>query len=238
MQNPLKLLYPDQCVACGALVDGEVGLCAACWADTGFLDGLTCDACALPLIGRPDGARPLCDACLAEPPPWDRGRAVFSYGAAGRRIVLALKHGDRLDLARPAARWMATRGRTLFQADTALVPVPIHWTRLLKRRFNQSAVLAREIARLAGLDYRPQALVRARRSRPQEHMTRAERLANQNGSIAVDPAGFRGLRGRPVVLIDDVITSGATLGEASRVLHAAGAGDVSVLALARVVKDS
>lgn len=237
MQNPLKILYPDQCVACGGLVDGSGGLCAPCWAATPFLDGLLCDACGVPLLGEAVGVRPLCDDCMAEHPPWVQGRAVMAYRDTARRMVLGLKHSDRLDLVRPAAGWMAARGAVLNAEGVVLVPVPLHWTRLLMRRFNQAALLAREVARIWGRDAVPDALIRTRRTRPQERMTKAERLENQRGAIRVNPAQVPKVSGRPVVLVDDVMTSGATLSVAARALAEAGSGEVRVLTLARVVKE-
>ena len=237
MQNPLKVLYPDQCVACGGLVEGMGGLCATCWAGTPFVDGLVCDACGLPLLGEAAGERPLCDDCLAEHPPWAQGRSAMSYRGTGRRMVLGLKHSDRLDLVRPMAGWMAARGAVLRSDDTVLIPVPLHWTRLLTRRFNQAALLAREVGRIWGCDAVPDALVRTRRTRPQERMTRAERLANQKDAIRLNPARTERIRNRPVILIDDVMTSGATLTAAANALKEAGVQRVRTLTLARVVKE-
>lgn len=238
MQNPLKALYPDQCAACGALVEGSAGLCAPCWAGTPFLSGLTCDACGVPLLGEAGGARPLCDDCLAAHPPWSRGRTVLAYDGNARRIVLSVKHGDRLDLVRPVASWMASRAADLLSDDSVLVPVPLHWTRLLSRRFNQAALLAREIGRLRDVEAIPDGLVRTRRTRPQERMTKPERQANQAGAIRANPSRASRISGRSVILVDDVMTSGATLAEAARAVHAAGARGVSVVTLARVVKEA
>ena len=237
MQNPLKLIYPDRCVACGELVDDAQSLCAACWASTPFLSGLCCDTCGVPLLGEDDGEGAHCDACLAAPPPWDRGRAALAYRDTGRRLVLALKHGDRLDLVAPLGRWMAARAEGLVGPGVALVPVPLHWTRLLRRRYNQSALLAQEVARRTGGDYLPDALIRSRRTPPQEKMTRDERRANMADAIRPHPTRGAALAGRRVVLVDDVLTSGATLGAAARAARAAGAASVSVLVLARVVRD-
>ncbi|MEM0949239.1 MAG: ComF family protein [Pseudomonadota bacterium] len=238
MQNPLKILYPDQCVACGGLVDGAGALCTTCWAETPFIDGLVCDSCGVPLLGDAAGARPLCDDCIAEPRAWVQGRAVMAYRDAGRRMVLGLKHADRLDLVRPMASWMAARGGVLNAKNALVVPVPMHWSRLLARRFNQSALLAREVAREWGQTAVPDALIRTRRTRPQERMTKAERHNNQAGAIRVNPARGAQLFDRSVVLVDDVMTSGATLTEATQALNEAGARTVRVLVLARVVKDT
>lgn len=236
MQNALKLLYPDQCVGCGELVGAPNGLCGPCWLKTPFIEGLVCDACGVPLLGEAAGARALCDACLVTHPPWARGRAALDYREGARRLVLGLKHGDRMDLIRPAAGWMAERGLPLLTEGTCLVPVPLHWTRLFLRRFNQAAALAGALARIWDVEVLPDALLRTRRTRAQERMTVEERRANMAGALAMNARRTGAIRGRPVLLVDDVMTSGATLGEASRVLYRAGASEVSVLALARVVK--
>ncbi len=237
MQNPLRILYPNQCIACGILVEEAHGLCGACWTETPFIAGLACDGCGVPMIGENDGVRPLCDTCMADPPPWDHGIAVLSYRDTARRVVLQLKHGDRLDLVRPAAKWMAARAAAMIDDKTCLAPVPLHWTRLVSRRFNQSASLAREISRLTGGRYCPDALVRTRRTKAQEHMTREERQRNLEGAIRSHPARGMQLDGQSVMIVDDVMTSGATLRACAQAATEAGAQSVSVLVLARVVKN-
>lgn len=157
-----QLIFPDQCPLCRTLLAEEGGLCGACWRDTPFLLGLVCDLCGTALIGPEDGTPVHCDACRALARPWARGRAVMSYAGNGRRLVLALKHGDRLDLAPSFARWMVARAAPLLTPDTVLVPVPVHWRRLLARRYNQAAVLSRLMARQTGCAHAPDALCRVR----------------------------------------------------------------------------
>ena len=237
MGNPLKLLYPDQCVSCGALVEGGQGLCGACWAATPFIDGLVCDSCGVPLLGEETGHRAHCDDCLTERPPWGRGRAALLYRDNARRLVLALKHGDRLDLVRPASGWMAARGAPIRGEGDLLVPVPLHRTRLFTRRFNQAAALAHEVGRRWGMPHLPDALVRIRRTRPQDRITHAERHANQTGAITVTARHRDRLSGVRVILVDDVMTSGATLRAAAAALSSAGAVPAAVLTLSRVAKE-
>lgn len=241
LQSALRLIYPPRCIACGALVEGEFGLCGRCWGEAGFLSGLCCDACGVPLPGDAGGAagRVLhCDACLAQPRPWSRGRAALVYGGTARRLVLALKHGDRTDLARPLGHWLARAARPLVTPRTLLVPVPLHWRRLLGRRFNQSALLARAAARELGVEVCPDLLIRRRATRPLEGMTRAERQATLADALAPHPRRTARARGRPVLLIDDVMTSGATLAAAAAAALAAGAPRVDVAVLARVARDA
>ncbi len=168
--------------------------------------------------------------------PWTRGRAVFAYRDAGRRIVLAMKHGDRTDLVAPAAEWMAQAGAKLFHRRTLIVPIPIFWTRMIRRKYNQAALLANAIGKQCNLDVCPDALKRTRATKVQDGMTVEERFTNLDGAIITNPERVSLFRNREVCLIDDVMTSGATLTEATKACYDAGATHVSVLVLARVVK--
>lgn len=238
MQRALSLVYPDQCILCPELVERSGGLCAACWRDMAFLRGLVCDACGVALPGAEADEGALCDDCLTIARPWTRGRAVFAYRDAGRRLVLMLKHGDRPDLAGPVAAWLEMAGRPLLTPETVIVPVPIHWSRLIRRRYNQSAELGHALARRTGLVHCPDALIRLRKTPVQDGLTADGRFLNVAGSMEVHPKRARMLSGRDVCLIDDVMTSGATLAVASEACLEAGARRVCVLVLARVGKDA
>jgi predicted amidophosphoribosyltransferase len=237
LQSVARLLFPPQCVSCGEPVENPFGLCAGCWRQTPFITGLVCDACGIPLPGDDSGRPELCDDCLSIQRPWRRGRAALLYRDNGRRLALALKRGDRLELARPAAGWMTRSAAPFLERDLLVVPVPAHWTRLFARRYNQAAVLARAVSALAGLQYVPAALIRSRRTSPQEDMTREERFANLSGAILPHPGKGKVLAGRKVLLVDDVMTSGATFASATEACHQAGAAEVNVVALARVAKE-
>ena len=236
LQRALSLIYPDQCILCPELVDASGGLCAACWRGMPFLRGLVCDACGARLVGAGDGARAYCDDCLALPRPWQAGRAAIAYRDMGRRLVLSLKHGDRPDLAKHAAVWLESAGRPLFTSETVLVPIPIHWSRLLRRRYNQSAELARALGGRTGLPFVAEGLVRVRRTPVQDGLGVGARFDNLQDAIGPHPRGGQRLKGRDVCLIDDVMTSGATLSAAAGACHGAGATQVTVLVLARVEK--
>lgn len=235
LQRALSLVYPDQCVLCETRVGERGGLCAECWRATPFLQGLVCDACGTSLPGEEAG-RVLCDDCLSMPRPWEAGRAALAYRDAARRIVLALKHGDRLDLVPAAAGWMARAGAPILTPETLLVPVPAHWSRLLRRRYNQAAELCRGIARITGLEAVPDGLERTRRTLVQDGMTVEARFANLRDAFRASPKRAALLQGREVCLVDDVMTSGATLTGAAEATLDAGASRVCVLVLARVEK--
>lgn len=261
----LHAVFPPRCIACGEQVGSDFALCGACWRDTGFLhDSLCCAACGAPLPGsepgvgadclgagdvrddaradQPDAAQKCtdwlhCDECLRQPRPWGRGRAALLYEGTGRRLVLALKHGDRLDLARPLGLWLARVAGPLITPDTLIAPVPLHRWRLLRRRYNQSALLAHELERLCGGHHIPDLLSRTRATPSQEGLSRPARAANLDGAIEVSARHADMLSGRNVLLVDDVMTSGATLAAATLAALAAGAGSVCVVALARVAKE-
>lgn len=239
MQAAVQLVYPPQCLSCDALVSSDFGLCPKCWRDTPFITGLVCDCCGTPLPGDDEGGPAVqCDECLQTRRPWARGRAAMLYRDNARRLVMALKHGDRLDLAGPAAGWLKQAAAPLVQPDTLVAPVPLHWLRLLKRRYNQSALLARALAQRCDLPHCPDLLHRARNTRSQEGRDRDGRFANLAGAIRVNDRRRWQAEGRPVLLVDDVMTSGATLGACAEALLAAGAARVDVVVLCRVAKEA
>jgi ComF family protein len=233
----LDALYPPVCAACGTETGSAGGLCPACFREAPFIAGAVCAACGLPMAGPPTAGL-VCDGCRHAPPAWGEGRAAALYDGPIRRAVLALKHGDRLDIATAAAPWLLRAGRPLVARADLIAPVPLHWTRLAWRRFNQSAELARALCRLAA---RPEALApdllrRIRRTPSQEGRSRAARHANMAGAVAVSRRWATRIEGRRVLLVDDVMTTGATLSACAEALRAAGAAGVDVLVLARVAR--
>lgn len=238
MQSPLRLLYPPQCVCCGRVVDSEFALCGECWRETPFIQGLVCDSCGTPLAGEDPGEAVKCDDCLKLARPWARGRAAARYGGNMRKMILALKHGDRSDLARPGAEWLARTLAPIVRPGMVVVPVPAHWSRLFARRYNQSALLAQGVARDLRLEYLPGSLIRTRRTEIQDGKGIEARFANMAGAIRPHPKRGAQVHGRRVLVIDDVMTSGATFAATTEALFDAGALEVHVGALARVAKDA
>lgn len=237
IQTAVGLLYPPRCLGCGDLVVSDFGLCGTCWRDTPFIGGLVCEACGTPLPGEGDGHRIECDDCMQTPRPWHSGRAALIYKDRARQMVLALKHGDRADIARPAALWMARAVQDLVQKNMLVVPVPLHWMRLIKRRYNQSALLAEAMAQELGLSHCPDLLLRIRRTSVLDGMAPAERFKAIEGAMQVQTKRRHRIAARPVLLVDDVMTSGATLAACAKAIMAAGSREVYVVTLARVAKD-
>ncbi|MDR3425785.1 MAG: ComF family protein [Alphaproteobacteria bacterium] len=229
----LDLLLPPLCLMCDEPVGGNATLCPACWKQIQFIAKPFCDCCGMPFdIPVEDGT--LCGACLAETPNFAAARAAMLYDEGSRKLVLGFKHGDRTYAAKALAVWMHRAGGAFWDKADALVPVPLHRWRLFRRRYNQSALLAQNIAALAGKNYLPDALIRTRDTPSQGHMRRKERQDNVRGAFAVPEARRKNIVGKTVVLIDDVMTTGATVEECARMLLKAGAARVHVLVLARV----
>jgi ComF family protein len=238
LQTALQLLFPPECLCCGAGVDTDFAICGDCWPDTPFVLGAACDICGVGLPGQSAANAPLtCEECHAIARPWDRGRAVLHYAGHGRSLVLGLKHADRAEVARAAGPWLARAGADLLADDPLIVPVPLHWWRLARRRYNQAALLARALARVSGRDWLPDALIRARHTGTQDGRDREERFRNLDGAIRAHPRHAQKLAGRRVLLVDDVMTSGATFSAAAQACLANGAVAVNVIALARVARD-
>lgn len=243
MKAALLLLYPPQCLSCGAGVadsgPGAIHLCPDCWKEASFVTGACCDCCGAPLPDDGTGRAEVlvCDDCLVAVRPWSRGRAAMVYGGTGRKLILALKHGDRLDLAPPMAAWLARAAAPLVQPDMVVAPVPLHLRRLMRRKYNQAAQVSGRLARLLDLPHQADLLTRLRHTPSQDHRGAEDRFANQAGALAVSRRRREGVQGRPVLLVDDVMASGATITAAATALLAAGSGPVSVALLARAVKD-
>ena len=238
-ESVLSVLYPALCLACGEETDKHPGLCSACWGQTHFISGTICDGCGTPLpeVTAAETDPVFCDFCLHDAPSWSQGRAVVLYKERGRNIVLSLKHGDRLDIAKVIGKWMINSGADIIGDCDLIAPVPLHWLRLLRRKFNQSAELARPVADAYGLPYVPDLLVRHKQTKMQKDMPRVERIENLSRSVKMNARFADRVKGKKVLLIDDVMTTGATLRACSSVCLAAGATGVNVLVFARVAGD-
>ncbi len=229
----LGVALPQLCAACREPVEGE-GLCAACWSKLSFIAPPYCARLGIPFPFDP-GPGILSMEAIADPPAYDRARAAVRFDEIARVLVHALKYGDRLDLAPVMGRWMANAGRELTREADLIVPVPLHWRRQWARRFNQSALLAEVVAKASGLRVSHGALKRVKATAQQVGLGRSERALNVQGAFGVRPHARIAVAGRRLVLVDDVLTSGATIEACTRALLRAGAAGVDVLVFARVV---
>lgn len=229
----LDIALPTLCVACREPVDGE-GVCAECWAKLSFIEPPYCPRLGIPFVYDP-GPELLSMEAIANPPAYARARAAVRYDDVARSLVHALKYQDRTDLAPTMGRWMARAGRELLKEADVLIPVPLHWRRGWSRRYNQSGALARVIERHSGVRLASEALRRVRRTEQQIGLSRTQRASNVQGAFKVAPERNGDVAGRRVILIDDVLTSGATIDACARALLRAKAASVDVLVFARVV---
>ncbi len=238
-RRALDIVLPPQCLSCGALVESAGALCARCWAGVTWIAAPHCRCCGLPFDFDPapsHAGQLLCAGCLGDRPEFARARAAFRYDDASKRLILGLKHADRTNGAPAFGRWLARAGSELLADADMVAPVPMHWTRLAWRRYNQSALLALAVARAAGRTCIPDLLIRRRRTPPQGELGRRARWRNVRGAFAVNRRYEPAVAGARVILVDDVFTTGATARHCARTLRAAGAASVDVLTLARVIR--
>jgi ComF family protein len=229
----LDTALPPLCPSCRDLVTDN-GLCPTCWSKLAFIAPPYCPRLGIPFAYDP-GPGILSMQAIADPPAYQRARAAVRYDDVARKLVQAFKYGDRLDLSPLLGRWMSRAGQDLFAGADALVPVPLHWRRLWARRFNQSAALAEAISRESGIAVAHAPLRRVKATAQQVGLSRAERATNVQGAFRVAPSAKGEVTGRRLILIDDVLTSGATSDACARALLRAGAAQVDVLVFARVV---
>ncbi len=230
----LDLLLPPRCPACREIVENAGRFCLKCWTGLTFLTDPMCAGCGAPFdVDRGPGAR--CGACLDTPPRFAAARAALAYDGSARTVLLGFKHGDRQHLVEIMVPQLIRVGGDWFGPDTVLVPVPLHRWRLWKRGFNQAALLARAVSRRTGSPLAIDALVRIKPTRSSQGMGRRARADNVRGAFRV--ARPEAIKAKEIIIIDDVLTTGATAEACTRMLLRAGAKQVRVLTWARVVRD-
>ena len=238
LRAPLRLALdvalPPLCPACREVVGESAGLCAACWSKLSPIERPFCERLGVPFIYDP-GPGILSMQAIADPPAYARARAAVRYDDVARALVQAFKYGDRLDLAPIMGRWMARAGQELLADADAIVPVPLHWRRTFARRFNQSAALSKIISERSAVPVLFEALKRVKATPQQVGLSKSERALNVQGAFRVPPDRKIDISRRRIVLVDDVLTSGATVDSCARALLRAGARQVDVLVFARVV---
>jgi ComF family protein len=234
--HALDLIFPPSCLACRRAVAEPSALCPACWSEIGFIERPFCERLGVPFDQDLGSEGLISLEAAANPPAFARARAVARYDSdKARQLAHRLKYSDRLELAEPLGRWMARAGADLLSQADLLAPTPLHRLRLLARRFNQSAALAAVISRESAVPAEMMALERVKSTAPQVGLTRAQRAANLQGAFRVRKDMAIKVAGKNVVLIDDILTTGATANAATRALLRAGAERVDVLVFARAV---
>lgn len=240
LANPLKILVdfalPPRCPACGTITPDQNRFCTDCWQQLHLLAQPACASCDLPLpfAGQ---AEAQCAACLAQTPRHAGIKAAVAYGDIAREIALKLKYGGKIGLARLIGS-MLRRHVGQIPDRALIVPVPLHWTRLWRRRYNQSALIAEEVARLSGHEHCPDALLRTRRTQPLGGLSARERSAMVKGAFTINERQKARVAGRPIILVDDVYTSGATTDACIQPLLKAGASGVQIFCWARVLPEA
>lgn len=244
----IHFLLPAHCPSCNLMLEGETGVCPACWRKLNFITQNCCDQCGLPFdidfdseaISTDDGApiKLKCGRCLADPPPYQKARQLLAYDEASSGLILPLKHGDRTEYVPLLAGWLGNLGQTSGLIDQVdfLMPVPLHYRRLVKRRYNQAALLSAWLSKLWRIPHAADLIKRKRATKSQGHLTWRQRHVNVRGAFIVRPRWRSLIQGKIILIIDDVMTTGATLESCTRVLLRAGAKEVRCLALARVVR--
>jgi len=232
-ETALELILPAACLACDTRIVRQGGLCPACWGRLHFIERPYCEVLGMP-FPHDHGEGAVSPAAMADPPPFDRLRACVVYDEVARALVSGLKFADRGDLVPGMTNWMVIAGRELLPACDLVVPVPLHWRRLHQRRYNQSAELGRALARQTDKAFAPQVLQRHRATDRQIGLSASARARNVAGAFRV-PSAFRdAVKGRRILLVDDVYTTGATVKACAGVLRRAGAAGIDVLTFAMV----
>ena len=232
-----NLVVPALCLSCQAPLGSLDALCGSCWRKVRFIRPPLCDRLGIPMP-YDTGGPIVSGAALANPPEWDRARAVAHFDPVVQGLIHGFKYADRHDARRLFGRWLVSAGAEILADADVLIPVPLHRWRLLSRKFNQAGLLAQEVGRLSGIAHEPMALRREKATPSQVGQSAVERRRNLAGAFVVKPGDRPRIEGRKIVLVDDVITTGSTVAACARVLRRAGAARIDVLALALVTDES
>ena len=230
----LNILLPARCISCGEFVEDVGSLCSGCWSDINFITKPSCDICSLP-FEYDKGEDAICGNCMAERPSYDKAISVFVYNNNSSKLITHFKYGDKIHAARSFAKWMVSSARDLLPETDIITPVPLHRVRLFTRRYNQSALLANHMGEMSGVMVITDILSRTKITPPQASLPRRRRLWNVKGVFAVGKKYKEFIKGKNIILVDDVMTTGATVMECANVLKKAGAEKVFVVTLARTV---
>jgi len=233
-----NLLFPPECLICKVRVTAHGTLCLSCWQSVRFITEPMCGCCGLPFdyeMGNAatGGNSNLCAECLHTRPLYGRARAAFCYDENSRRLITRFKYSDQTQLAKIYGQWLTRAGGELLAQTDIIVPVPLHYFRFVARRFNQSSLLAWEISKNTGIKHLPCAIKRTRHTKQQTGLSKSQRAVNVKNAFSIRPRYAAQIKGRNILLVDDVITTGSTIKQCVKALLKAGATQVNVLTLAR-----
>lgn len=232
----IDAVLPPRCVVSGDIVDRQGMISPDSWRALSFISEPLCKSCGVPFdYVLEEGAH--CTQCLDYPPKYNSARAALKYDDASRNLVLGFKHGDKTHAVKAFVPWMKVAGANMLEGADYLIPVPLHPYRLLSRRYNQAGLIAFALSKETGVSCLPMGLKRVRATPSQGHLSTSERFKNVKKAFSVPPRLADKIKGKKIILIDDVYTTGATVGECTRALLAVGAREVHILTLARVVRE-
>ena len=235
-KKAINFILPPICPVTGELVDENGMVSSEFWQSLSFINAPYCDKCGAPFAFEAGDMQ--CGLCLDTPPLYNKARAALAYNDASRDIILKFKHGDQTHAVKAFTPWLVSAGRDLLETCDIIIPVPLHPIRLIKRRYNQADLIARELHKLfADKHYLFDGLKRIKNTASQGHKKKNERKSNIARAFAINQKYTNTIQGKTVLIIDDVHTTGATLNECAKTLYKGGAAHVNVLTLARVVTD-
>jgi ComF family protein len=233
----LDMILPPRCIVTGDLVERMGILAPEAWQKLQFIQPPHCECCGIPFaVEMGDGL--LCTDCLQNPPAFAKARAALVYDDESKKVILNFKYGDRTDFIPTLTNWLSQAGFEMLARTDFLVPIPLHPWRLWVRRYNQAALLAEGLAKATGLKTYPTLLKRVKKTKQHQGMSKAERYKNIANAFALSKRDEALVKGKTITLIDDVLTTGATVSEATRVLYKAGAQTIYVLTIARTLKNN
>jgi ComF family protein len=231
----LDAVLPPRCFSCGEQVLSQGDLCGACWAGLDFFSGVGCACCGFPFeVDIGDDA--LCGPCIKKRPLYARARAVMRYDDNSRPMVLAFKNSDRHEGVDIFGKWMAGVATGQLHNTDIIIPVPLHRKRLFYRRYNQAALMAKAIGKQMNIEVDVNGLIRNKPTKSQGHLRRKERFKNVRAAFSLTKKGELAIKDKHILLVDDVLTTGATVGACTKVLMGKGAASVQIITLTRVVQ--
>lgn len=230
----LDIIFPPCCISCGENVNESGTICHKCWGEINFISDPQCNICGFPFDFEISN-NPICAACAKEKPHFSKARAVFLYDDSSKKMVTSFKYTDRIENRKAYAKWMARIGENLIADADFLIPVPIHLRKLISRKYNQAGLLAQEISKISGKKTVTNALIRKKHTIKQASLNRRIRFQNISGAFNVNDKFSTILEGKRILLIDDVITTGATADECAKILKKARVANVDVLTLAKTI---